>query len=319
MHRSRCKWADGIWREYERTILNGYTADGSMPVQVNRSELNVFPSFNGSYHFNDKHILRAAYAYTINRPELREIAPYVYYDFDQFADYTGNTDLKNAKIQNVDLRYEFYPSPKELISVGAFYKHFRDPIEVSYIRSSGGNAIYTFKNADFAYTTGVELELRKSLDFMKLKNFSLVVNAAWIYSQVRFRDEDFDRDRAMQGQSPYLVNAGLFYENKGWVLSLMYGRYGRRILAVGEVFQNPDEDIPDIYEMPRNDLSFGLKKSIGKHWEIKFLASNLLNQDYTECQFAHYTDSDGVGHTVTQTPRSYKLGVEFQVGVTFKL
>ena len=123
----------------------------------------------------------------------------------------------------------------------------------------------------------------------------------------------------MQGQSPYLVNAGLFYENKGWVLSLMYGRYGRRILAVGEVFQNPDEDIPDIYEMPRNDLSFGLKKSIGKHWEIKFLASNLLNQDYTECQFAHYTDSDGVGHTVTQTPRSYKLGVEFQLGVTFKL
>ena len=102
-------------------------------------------------------------------------------------------------------------------------------------------------------------------------------------------------------------------------MSLMYGRYGRRILAVGEVFQNPDEDIPDIYEMPRNDLSFGLKKSIGKHWEIKFLASNLLNQDYTECQFAHYTDSDGVGHTVTQTPRSYKLGVEFQVGVTFKL
>ena len=311
--------AAGARAEYERTVLNGYTADGSMPVQVNRSELNVFPSFNGSYHFNEKHIVRAAYAYTINRPELREIAPYVYYDFDQFADYTGNTDLKNAKIQNVDLRYEFYPSPKELISVGAFYKHFRDPIEVSYIRSSGGNAIYTFKNADFAYTTGVELELRKNLDFMKLKNFSLVVNAAWIYSQVRFRDEDFDRDRAMQGQSPYLVNAGLFYENKGWVLSLMYGRYGRRILAVGEVFQNPDEDIPDIYEMPRNDLSFGLKKSIGKHWEIKFLASNLLNQDYTECQFAHYTDSEGVGHTVTQTPRSYKLGVEFQLGVTFKL
>ena len=128
-----------------------------------------------------------------------------------------------------------------------------------------------------------------------------------------------DRDRAMQGQSPYIVNAGLYYENKGWVLSLMYNRFGRRILAVGEVFQNPDEDIPDIYEMPRNDLSFGLKKSIGKHWEIKFLASNLLNQDYVECQFAHYSDADGAGHTVRQIPRSYKLGMEFQIGVTFKM
>ncbi len=309
----------GARAEYERTILDGYTSDGSMPVRVNRNELNVFPSFNTSYHINEQHVIRAAYAYTINRPELREIAPYVYYDFDQFADYTGNTDLRNAKIQNVDLRYEFYPDAKDVIAVGGFYKHFRDPIEVSYIRSSGGGAIYTFKNADYAYSAGVELEVRKSLDFMKLKNFSLVVNAAWIQSQVRFRDEDFDRDRAMQGQSPYIVNAGLYYENKGWVLSLMYNRFGRRILAVGEVFQNPDEDIPDIYEMPRNDLSFGLKKSIGKHWEIKFLASNLLNQDYVECQFAHYSDADGAGHTVRQIPRSYKLGMEFQIGVTFKM
>lgn len=305
--------------EFEKTVLDGYSADGSLPVRVDRNEWNVFPSFNATYNFNEKHLIRAAYAYTVNRPELREIAPYVYYDFDHFADYTGNPDLKNGKIQNVDLRYEFYPSSGEILSVGGFYKYFVDPIELSYIRSSGGSAIYTFKNADFAYCYGVEMEIRKNLDFMRMKDFSIVLNAAWIMSQVRFRDEDFDRDRAMQGQAPFLVNAGLYYENKGWTLSLMYNVNGKRILAVGEVFQNPEEDIPDIYEMPRHDLSFGLRKKIGKHWEIKFRAGNLLNQSYRECQFARFTADDGSTQTVEQTPRAYKLGMDFQLGLTFRM
>lgn len=309
----------GARAEYEHTLLDGYSSDGSFPILVNRSEFKVFPSFNASYDFNDKHKLRLAYAYTVNRPELREIAPYVYYDFDRFADYTGNPDLKNADIQNVDFRYEFYPESKDVISLGCFYKYFVNPIELSYIRSSGGSALYTFKNADFAYSYGLELEIRKDLSFMKLKNFSLVANAAWIMSQVRFKEEDFDRDRAMQGQSPYLVNAGLYYEYKGWSLSLLYNHYGKRILAVGEVYQNPEEDIPDIYEMPRHDMSFGLKKKIGKRFELKFLASNLLNQAYTECQFVKLTANDGSEHTVKQTPRSYKTGIDLQLGLTLKL
>lgn len=309
----------GARAEFEKTVLDGYSADGSLPVRVDRGELKVFPSFNAAYDFNGKHRLRTAYAYTVNRPELREIAPYVYYDFNRFADYTGNPDLKNCRIQNVDLRYEFYPSSEEVVSVGGFYKYFVDPIELSYIRSSGGSAIYTFKNADFAYCCGVETEVRKNLDFMRMKHFSVVLNAAWIVSQVRFRDEDFDRDRAMQGQAPFLVNAGLYYENKGWTLSLMYHVNGKRILAVGEVFQNPEEDIPDIYEMPRHDLSFGLRKKIGRHWEIKFLAGNLLNQSYRECQFAKFTADDGSAQTVEQTPRTYRLGMDFQLGLTFRM
>ena len=309
----------GVRAEFEKTVLDGYSADGAFPVRVDRGEFNLFPSLNLSYSFHEKHLLRAAYAYTVNRPELREIAPYVYYDFDHFADYTGNPDLRNGKIQNADLRYEFYPSSGEIVSVGAFYKYFVDPIEVSYIRSSGGSAIYTFKNADFAYSYGVEVEIRKSLDFMKMKDFSVVLNAAWIASQVRFSDADFDRDRAMQGQSPFLVNAGLFYEKKGWTLSLLYQVNGKRILAVGEVFQNPEEDIPDIYEMPRHELAFGLRKAIGEHWEIKFLAGNLLDQPYRECQFAKFTANDGSTHTVQQTPRSFKLGMDFQIGVSYKM
>ena len=42
----------------------------------------------------------------------------------------------------------------------------------------------------------------------------------------------------MQGQSPYLVNTGLFYKNERRQLniSLLYNRIGKRIIGVGRSF-----------------------------------------------------------------------------------
>jgi hypothetical protein len=63
------------------------------------------------------------------------------------------------------------------------------------------------------------VEARKSLRDLTespiLQRFSALVNASLIYSTVRLADNSRNRDfalsdRPLQGQSPYVVNAGLF-------------------------------------------------------------------------------------------------------------
>ena len=108
--------------------------------------------------------------------------PAVYYDFELFAEVQGNPDLKMATIDNVDLRYELYPSAGETVSVGLFYKNFRNPIEWNFI-DMGGSYRYSYENARSAYTTGVEVDIRKSLDFINIPDLTLVLNAAWVKSR----------------------------------------------------------------------------------------------------------------------------------------
>ena len=53
----------------------------------------------------------------------------------------GNYNLKNCYIDYVDLRYEWYPSREEVISLAAFYKHFDSLIEWVYTMSGGTDGL----------------------------------------------------------------------------------------------------------------------------------------------------------------------------------
>ena len=89
------------------------------------------PSVNFTYSLNEKTNLRGDYFASVNRPEFRELAPFAFFVFDKNAEIKGNKDLKIANLNNFDLRYEYYPSGGQLISVGAFYKTIKNPIEFS--------------------------------------------------------------------------------------------------------------------------------------------------------------------------------------------
>jgi outer membrane receptor protein involved in Fe transport len=123
---------------------------------------------------------------SVNRPELREISPSGYYDFDLFNEIGGNEELKTAVIHNADLRYEFYPAHGEVISLSVFYKHFINPIEWTFI-DMGGSLRYLYENADKADNYGIEIEMRKKLGFMKMPSFTFMLNLAFIQSNVRFK------------------------------------------------------------------------------------------------------------------------------------
>ncbi len=193
------------------------------------------------------------------------MAPFYFVDFDLNAGIYGNPAIKQAYIHNFDLRFEHYPSPNETFNIGVFYKNFHNPIEMVIMGNSPTQ--YSFENVLSAYSYGIESDVRKSLGFISgAENFSIILNAALIKSRVQFPSGSLERNRSLQGQSPYMVNAGLFYynDNNGLMVTVMYNIIGKRIVAVGRPSPNEWEDIPNIYEMPRNALDLAVSKKLPK-------------------------------------------------------
>ena len=309
--------------EYNRMQLTSFTSIyGDRTKTKTYDDGRFFPSVNLAYRLNEKHVARAAYGASVNRPEFRELSSSVYYDFDLFSDVKGNPDLKTAYIQNVDLRYEYYPAAGELLSLTLFYKNFRNPIEWTYL-DAGGSYTYTFENAREASNYGVELEIRKNLSFIGLPDFSVNLNAALIESKVKFEEGSLEKDRPMQGQSPYLINAGVYYQNQrhGLNAAVLYNRIGKRIIGVGRVDTSNggsiNNDIPDSYEMPRNaiDLSFSKKWGIV---ELKASVNDLLAQRVQFKQFPKF-EKEGQLYERAQVTKSFNPGRSFNLSVSVNL
>jgi outer membrane receptor protein involved in Fe transport len=237
---------------------------------------DYLPGVNATFKLNNKTNLRLSGSQTVIRPELRELSYLNIYDFELNASVQGNPKLKRTKVTNLDLRYELYPKAGETFSVGVFYKHFDKPIEQLFNGSSGGASTFSFQNPDKADAYGAELEIRKKLDFSEgLKNFTLQGNMAYIKSKVK--DPNLKVDRPLQGQSPYLINIGLLYdqEKKGFNATLLFNQIGHRLAYVGSA----DDGYPDIYEAGRPLLDLQIaQKILKKKAELKLNVADILNK-----------------------------------------
>lgn len=304
----------GLRAEYNRLIVNGYY-NPTAPVHVNNPTFNLFPSINASYNLTKQSLFRLAYSHTINRPEFREVSPFSYYDFTEKVAVRGNPILTDASIGNLDLRFEHYPSPNETFSIAAFLKKFTNPIEMVNVAASE----FSFQNALGATNFGLEFEMKRSLEkLIGLKNFSCNLNASYIYSEVKFADAQTEKNRPLQGQSPFVVNVGLFYQNDkaGLSSSLMYNVIGKRIMVAALLNQGVVVT-PDIYEMPRHVVDFSINKKVGERLELKFGVKDLLAQDYITQQTYDYV-KNGVQKSSTLTNKVYNLGRTFSVGASWK-
>ena len=312
----------GVRYEYSRQVLRMNTRQFEESLQSTPYDnSDIFPSANVTYKLNDRHQLRAAYGRSVNRPEFRELSTSVYYDFELGSSVMGNSDLKPAYIDNFDLRYEWYPSAGEQVSVAFFYKHFRNPIEWTYTVAGGTDLIYSFTNARGANNFGIEIDIRKNLDFIGLKDFSFSFNGAWIKSKVQFASGTNDIDRPMQGQSPYLINTGIFYNDteRGWSAAVLYNRVGKRIIGVGNRYgtgaDGSSRNIPNSYEMPRNSIDLSVGKKIGK-WELKASVRDVLAE---RCVFKQFEDVsvNNRQRTIEEVTRSYRPGRNFNLTIGY--
>jgi TonB-dependent receptor len=296
-----------------RTISN-------VKVKVQNPATQVLPSASLTYNFNATMLLRTAYGMTLNRPEFRELAPFGFYDFNYNFTNKGNPKLQNALIHNADVRWEYYPTPTEQVSVGVFYKKFINPIEVFFVpgAGSGGAKTFTYENAESATSMGIEIEAKKSLEGMTgssfIDKFNFTFNTALIASTVDLGAKSVgqNNNRPMQGQAPYIVNGGLHYEDfdKGIQVSAMYNVIGRRILFVGY------EGYPDIYVMPRQVLDLNVTKTFFEKLQVRLGISDILNMSNLLLQDGN---QDGkFDRNKDQIIQSFNPGVLYSVGVNYK-
>lgn len=290
---------------------------GGRRVLVDNPVLSILPSLGASRQVTERAQVRLAYASTVNRPEFRELAPFAFYDFSFNNVLRGNDSLKVATVQNLDARYEFYPAAGEVISAGVFYKRFTDPIEMFFLpgAGSGGTRNFTFGNARSATSVGAEVEVRRSLNTVRaegvLSRLGVMLNAAYIVTRVDLGKEAAgqQQQRPLMGQSPYIVNAGLYYQDRERQLqgSILYNVIGPRLFAVGTY------GTPDIHEMPRNAIDVAVTKGLGKRLDLKLAAQDILNQRVLLVQ-----DSDGNGRIGRKDEQimSFRRGAYFTVGLS---
>ena len=277
------------------------------------------PSINGSYSLSEKTMLRASYFASVNRPEFRELAPFAFYVFDKNVEIKGNKDLKIATLNNFDLRYEFYPTGGQLLSAGVFYKTIANPVEFS-IDLGQPFTTFTYQNEKSATVYGLELEAKKNLDFISKANFftntSLFANVSLMQSALKFNTgSKAKQDRPLQGQSPYIVNIGLTYDNpeNGWFGSAVFNRVGRRIAYVG-VAPEFAKTRQDIFEAPRSVIDLQVGKNIGK-FNIKLTVGDLLRND-----LVFYQDTDNSGKYEAKSEQNADLLMfKYNNGLTFNL
>lgn len=302
----------GLRAEYDlQKIAGALNGDVIIPVLIRKEKMAWLPSLNVSYTIDSSMVIRGGYGKTVNRPELREISPFNDFDFVNNEFIAGNPNVVTADITNYDLRLELYPKkhPNETVSIGAFYKNLLHPIERVRQEATNGSLgdfpLIGFNNADKAKVYGLEAEVRKSLSFIPgkfFRNLSVQVNGALIKSSVRqdsisdnslvgsFRVGRF-RDRQLQGQAPYVVNLGLYYENPSWgtKISVSYNVNGPTIYAVSSKnkYADPTPDSitykgtrPSLLELPRRQLDISLTQRLFKTMQVKLNIQNVLNQPF---------------------------------------
>lgn len=312
--------------EYFEQFLKSNTFSDKATV-VNTDKLDVLPSVNFTFSPNNKTNLRFAASRTVARPEFREVAEFQFFDFEQIASVAGNPLLKRSSILNGDVRYEMYPKAGELLSMGMFYKNFIDPIELRLDPGSGGaRRQYYFQNGDKANLVGFEAEFRKSIGFIGnadwLNNLYFNGNVSVIFSKVTLENTNSSGDklestnRPLQGQSPYLINAGFQYDGStGTNISVLYNRIGQRLILVG------NEDFDDIYEKPRDLVDVQISQKIFKRkGEVRLTVGDILNQ-----QVATYQNTDKIKKATAYNKgidpifTTYKPGTTITVGFIYNL
>lgn len=317
--RTRLVWG----ARFESYHLNLKSGD---EIVANPTWSDILPSANFTYSLNDKTNIRASYFRSVARPELREVAPLQYYDYDLNASVYGNPSLTRSQIDNLDLRYEIYPHAGEIISFSVFYKYFNHTIENQVFFQASSMEITT-QNFDQARNIGAEIEIRKNLGFIKensfFKNMDFYANLAYIDSKIVLGETNYANDhpynsRPLTGQSPYVINTSLGYRalNGKLNFNLLYNRIGQRLFLVAG-----NGHVGHAYESARNLLDFQTSLNLGKKSELRLNIKDLLNNPvriFFDQDLNNKFEKQTVNGGNIDTNKDY-IFQEYKPGTTFSL
>lgn len=306
----------------ETTLMNSKTLDTDDAIGK-LDNTDILPSANIIYALDETMNLRLAYTNTLARPTFRELAPYLSFEFVGDFLYVGNPNLKRTLVENYDLRWEWFMNPGEIAAVSGFYKDFTNPIE-SYIDPtfSDDNTLRSVKNVDRAEVYGLEVELRKNLGFITpaLNNFKFGSNFSLVKSVVDVPQEEIDekiyngdptpdKTRPFIGQSPYLFNINLTYDNfeSSTSAGIFYTLFGDRLFVTGR------HATPDVYERGYGTLDLKVTQGIFENFEIALSGKNLLDPKQV---FSYRLDNGVVDKEFNYS--AYNQGRNFSISISYK-
>lgn len=284
-------------------------------------ELDLFPSANLIYSVSDNTNVRTSYSRTTARPSFKELSAARIFNPIFNTLFIGNLDLVPTYINNFDLRYERFGENGQIFAISGFYKDFTDPIEQSFFQQAPSQL--TVANLGDAIVYGAEFEVRQRFGFIaeSLNDLRVTANVSITRSELTMSDDEFnsrqlaardgetiDRERDLQGQSPYLINVGLDYSNSdlGLQTGLFYNVQGETLEVVGIGL------VPDVFTQPFNSLNFTLNKTFGENGNsaIDLKVNNILGADV----FSEYV-SFGTSNRIFSL---LEPGTEISLGYTFK-
>lgn len=255
--------------------------DTPPPVRADATQLNLLPGVALKYDLSDKMVVRLAYGMTVGRPQTRELAPVLYFDFVRDRNVVGNINLKTTVIHNADARWEWFFAEAQILAASIFYKEFTDPIEL-YLGPEGTSAIYG--NTAGATALGAELEFRTKLDLIAetLRNFEFGANLTLVHSRVTLTPEQTMAQapgpRQMFGAAPYVLNLSLRFSDPVTKasLGLVYNLVGPTLSDVGRRAES--EIFPNIELLPIHSLDLIGTWRVNEHLKLKLKWKNVLFQ-----------------------------------------
>ncbi len=300
--------------------------------------LDLFPSVNLNYEITGDQNLRLSYSRTIARPSFKEASKATIFDPINGKTYigglipsknqnTGNIiwdgDLSETRVNNFDLRWEWFQKHQQMISLSTFYKTFDDPIELVQLSQATNNI--QPRNVGDGEVIGVEVELRQNLSriFKGLNAFSFSTNVTFTESRIDIGQNELasrrstaregknvDETRKMAGQAPYIINTGVAYkgENNGLEAGIYYNVQGPTLQIVGI------NDRPDVYSDPFHRLKFNASKTLGKEdqFDLGLKVSNILGDQKAKVFRAFKEDDQYYRRMNPGTTFSLSFGYNFK-------
>lgn len=277
----------------------------------------VLPSFSLKYSLSENSIFRLAGSKSYTLPQFKEVAPFLYEDVSISS--FGNTRLLPSDNYNLDLKWEYYFSPGEILAVTGYYKKIENPINRTQVNSAANQSSYV--NTGNANVAGAELELRKKLfeaqsDNARTKNLFVGLNLSYLYSNQKLVDVDTDNltvlfsetESELEGASPLIIVSDLTYSTKSektdFTTSMVFNYFAKRVYSLGIGAQK------NIYETGIPTLDWITKLGLGENYGLSLNVKNILDPEFKLTQNLISGEEVNVS--------SFKKGINLSLGFSYK-
>lgn len=311
---------DAKWIDVNtQTLLN---FEGPNEWDAGFTNVKILPMIGWNWSIKEDLVLRLAFAQTLARPNFFELVPVLQYDYIGGPIFIGNPNLQMSSLNNYDIRLDWTPYEKWLVSGSLFYKQIKNPIQ--YVQRFTEGFSYTSPlNFESATLGGAEIETRITLAPLfgdEFEGLAVGGNLTLMTSAVQLDQTDIDAlatygvnesTQPMTATPNYLLNLNATYDYDPWgtQIGIFYNLQGQSLISGA----NPrtSELTPAIYQMPYGTLNFTVSQELIEGLRLSLALKNLLNP-IIETQ---YQTTDGF----SAVNSSYTAGINFSVGLSYQM